>query len=202
MGDGVLLPAKISLSLNVAGFPPLEVGARLLRRQLVTGTGKCAIKFVDLSEAQQKALEEILAADHKLSLVKRRALIVEPAESQSPRLSTELASLGYIVRCERSPEQAAAWLQKEDTEVLLVGESVVGANGWSLLQFVRDTEPEIRRLVLADDVRGFRLYYAIKAGLVDGLVGSTMVGDALARHVLGAAPANAPAPRRHAARRT
>ena len=39
--------------------------------------------------------------------------------------------------------------------------------------------------MLANDVRGFRLYYAMKAGLVDGLVEPAAVGDTLARDLVG-----------------
>src|SRR5262249_45139174 len=127
------------------------------------------------------------------------ALVVDPEGTRGTALSAELALLGFTVRREPSPEQAAAWLQKESTEVLLVGESVIEANRWSLLQFVRDTAPEIRRFVLASDVRGFRLYYGMKAGLTDGLVEPKMVGDTLARHLLGAAPAKPRSARRRAA---
>ena len=44
----------------------------------------------------------------------------------------------------------------------------------------------MRRFVLAPDVRGFRLYFAMKAGLVDGLVEPAMPRHILARHLLGA----------------
>src|SRR5215471_18613730 len=188
LGEGALPAERLSLGLHVAGFPAVEVEARVLRRQLVTRAGRCAVKFVDVPEAQRNLLRDILAADHTPPLVQRRALIVDREEARSPSLSRELTTLGFTIRRETSPEQAAAWLQKESTEVLLVGESVIQANRWSLLQFVRDTAPEIRRFVLATDVRGFRLYYAIKAGLVDGLVEPKMAGDTLARHLLGAAP--------------
>jgi hypothetical protein len=196
VGDGALPSGRLSLGLHVAGFPAVEVEARFLRRQLVTRAGKCAVKLVDVAEAQKELLRQILAADHTPAIVRRRALVVDPAGARAPALSGELASLGFTVRRETSPEQAAAWLQRESTEILLVAESAIEANRWSLLQFVRDTAPEIRRFVLASDVRGFRLYYAIKAGLIDGLVEPTMVGDALARHLLGAAPTKASGARR------
>ena len=187
LGDGALSSNRLSVSIHVAGFRGVDVQGRVLRRQLVTHDGKCAVRFLDVPEADRETLREIiLGAHYTPSLVRRRALIVDRAEIPTLALSAELGSLGFAVRRETSPEQAAAWLQREDTELLLVDESVVGASGWSLLEFVRDSAPEIRRLVLAEDVRGFRLYYAIKAGLVDGLVGRAMVGDALARHVLGA----------------
>jgi len=195
VGDGTLPPARLSLGLHVAGFRAVEMEARVLRRQLVTRAGKCAVKLLDVSDAQRGALQAILDADHTPTSGGRRALVVDAEGAHAPALA-ELASLGFIVRREKSPEQAAAWLQRESTEVLLVGERVIESHRWNLLQFVRDTAPEIRRFVLASDVRGFRLYYALKAGLIDGLVEPEMVGDTLARHLLGAAPARSRTPRR------
>src|SRR3954466_128123 len=49
-GDGVLPPGRLSLALHVAGFEPVEVDAKILRRQLVTRAGRCAVKFVEASE--------------------------------------------------------------------------------------------------------------------------------------------------------
>jgi hypothetical protein len=116
-------------------------------------------------------------------------------EQRAGALGAELAGLGYAVRRETAPGQAIAWLQREETEVLLIDENVVESERWSPLQFVRDTSPDTRRLVVANDVRGFRLYYAIKAGLVDGLVEPAMAGEALARQLMGTAAATH-APRR------
>ena len=215
LGDGALPPGPLSVSLHVAGFPAVDVSAKILRRQLVTRAGKSAVKFVDVPEPQRQALREILAPDdtaspaalHTPPPVSRRALIVDREGARGVALSAELSSLGFTIRKETAPEQAAAWLQREATEILLVGESIVEAERWSLLQFVRDTAPEIRRFVLASDVRKFRLYYAIKAGLVDGLIEPKLFngasGDALARRLLGASAAAVTArpPRTRARRR-
>ncbi len=198
IGDGTLPSTHFTLSLYVAGFPAVEMDAKVLRRQLVIRGGRCAVKFAGVTEAQRQTLREILAADHSAILGGRRALIVEREGIKTPVLSSELRALGFNVRRESSPEQAAAWLQREDTEVVLVGESVVSSQRWSLLEFIRDTAPEIRRFVLASDVRGFRLYYAIKAGLVEGLIEPKMAGETLARRLLGAVPPAARKPRRAA----
>jgi ActR/RegA family two-component response regulator len=199
VGDGSIMPGRQAVSLHVAGFPALELAGTILRQQLVKRGGRCALRFVDLTDAQRRALAERTAAEHAPSLMGRRALVVTPDTERARTTARELARLGFAVREESSPGQAVAWLQREETELLLADESVIEADKWSLLQFVRDTAPEIRRLVLANDVRGFRLYYAMKAGLVDGLVEPTAAGDALARHLVGAPAAQKPA-KRHTAR--
>jgi hypothetical protein len=186
IGDGTLPSAQFALGLHVAGFAAVDLEAKVLRRQLVVRDGKCAVRFVGVGEAQKQALRDILAADHSAAIGGRRALIVDRDDVKTPGLSSELVALGFNVRRESAPEKAAAWLQREETEVVLVGERIVAGHRWNLLEFIRDTAPEIRRFVLASDVRGFRLYYAIKAGLVEGLIPPDLAGEALARYLLGA----------------
>jgi hypothetical protein len=185
VGDGRLETGRHSLSLYVAGCEPLELHVHVLRRQLVTRGGRCGVRFVDLTPAQERALLEIAAAEHAPAAPARRALVVTPDAARARTLASELGPLGFAVHRESAPGPAGAWLQREETEVVLVDESVVEADRWSLLQFVRDTAPEIRRLVIASDVRGFRLYFAVKAGLVDGLVEPAAASEDLARHLTG-----------------
>jgi ActR/RegA family two-component response regulator len=186
VGDGTLAPGRHVLCLHVAGFPPLDLRAKVLRRQVLTRVGRCAVKFVDLTDAQSETLAAMMAADHAPAPAMRRALIVTADDVRAQALLRELAPMGFAVRREKSAGQAVAWMQREETEALLVDEGVVGADRWNVLQFVHDTAPETRRLVIANDVRGFRLYYAIKAGLVEGLVEPSAAGEALARHLTGA----------------
>jgi hypothetical protein len=200
VGDGTLGTDRLSLCLHLAGFPMLELAAKVVRRQvLARGGGRCAVKFLDLTPQQLRALRDMAAAGQAPAKVRRRALLVTPDETRAGALGGELARLGFAVRREPSAGQAAAWLQYEETEVLLVDERVLEAERWSMLQFVHDTSPETRRLVIANDVRGFRLYYAIKAGLVEGLVEPNAASEALVRHITGA-PAAVKAPRARAAR--
>jgi hypothetical protein len=199
VGDGRLETGRHALELHVAGFEPLELAVKVLRRQLLTRGGRCGVRFLDVTEPQQQALGEMIGADHAPSIVGRRALVVTPDRARARALDGELRPLGFSVRAESTPGQAGAWLQREEAEVVLVDESVVEVDRWSLLHFVRETAPEVRRLVIARDVRGFRLYYAIKAGLVDGLVEPEMAPEALARHLTGVSVAQS-ARRRRAAR--
>lgn len=199
VGDGALVPGRHAVSLHVAGFAALDLEATVLRQQLVRRGGRYAIKFVDVTALQMETLRSLMAADHTPSLEGRRALVLSPAGDRARTTARELATLGFTARHEASPGQAIAWLQREETEALLVDESLIEADRWSVLQFMRDTAPDVRRLVLANDVRGFRLYYAMKAGLVDGLVEPGAVGDALARDLLGVQVARK-VPRRRAAR--
>jgi len=200
LGDAALVAGRHLLTLHVAGFPALELRVLVLRCQLAPSGRRCAVRFMDVTAEQRDALSAIVAADHAPAQGGHRAMVVAPPGARAQHLRHELDRLGYRVRHEASPGQALAWLQREETEVLLVDESVLDAERWSLLQFVRDTAPEVRRFVVANDVRGFRLYYAIKAGVVEALVEPAATGDSLARH-LTRAPAAAQPRRASGARR-
>ena len=186
MGGGAVLLDRVSMDLHVAGFPDLALETRLVRRQLATHNRRCALRFVDTSDEQRRILGEMLGADHAAAPARRRALLVHADQAHIPALATDVAALGFSVRSETSTGQAAAWLQRESADLLLVEHRVVETDRWGLLQFAHDTAPEMRRFVLAPDVRGFRLYFAMKAGLVDGLVEPAMPRHTLARHLLGA----------------
>ena len=186
VGGKAVLIDRVSMDLHVAGFPDLELETRLVRRQLATPNGKCALRFVNPSDEQRRVLGEMLGADHAPPRERRRALLVHAEQAHVPALAADVAALGFAVRSETSTGQAAAWLQRESADLLLVEHRVVETDRLGILQFAHDTVPEMRRFVLASDVRGFRLYFAIKAGLVDGLVEPTMPRHLLARHLLGA----------------
>jgi hypothetical protein len=187
VGEGAVLLERLSMDLHVAGFPDLELEARLVRRQLATRKGRCALRFVDPSDEQRRILGEMLGADHSPAPERRRALLVHAEQAHIPALAADVAALGFTVRSETSTGQAAAWLQRQSADLLLVEHRVVETDRLGLLQFAHDTAPEMRRFVLAQDVRGFRLYFAIKAGLVEGLVEPGTPRHQLARQLLGGA---------------
>jgi hypothetical protein len=184
-GEGATGADVVSLTLHVAGYPALELRARVLRRQVSRARGRAGLRFVGPTEDQARILRDIVAGEHAPSGERRRALVVSPDERRSGALVGELERLGFSIRREPAPGQAMAWLLRDEAEVLLVDETVIEADRAGLLKFVRDVSPETRRLVIANDVRGFRLYYAMKAGLVDRLVEPASPADALARHIAG-----------------
>lgn len=182
VGNAALVAGRHRVTLHVAGFPALDLHIAVLRSQLVSHGRRCGARFVDLTRDQREALAAITAADHGPVQIARRVQVVVPSGGRAQHLCTELGRLGYSARHEVSSGQALAWLQREESEALIVDETVLAADRWSLLQFVRDTAPDVRRFVIASDVRGFRLYYAIKAGMVEALIEPSAAGDSLARH--------------------
>ncbi len=189
VGDARLMTGRHRLTLHVAGFPALDLQATVVRYQLATTGKRCAVRFAGVTPAQRDALAAMVAADHSPVLGPHRALVAVPEGQRARHLCGELGRLGYSTRHEVSAGQALAWLQREETEALFVDESVIEADRSNLLQFVRDTTPDVRRFVVASDVRGFRLYYAMKAGVVEALVEPLTAADALARHLASASAA-------------
>ena len=124
-GGGAVLLDGASMDLHVAGFPDLALETRLVRRQLATRARRCALRFVDTSDEQRRILGEMLGADHAAAPARRRALLVHVDQAHIPALATDVAALGFSVRSETSTGQAAAWLQRESADLLLVEHRVV-----------------------------------------------------------------------------
>ena len=122
--------------------PDLALETRLVRRQLATHNRRCALRFVDTSDEQRRILGEMLGADHAAAPARRRALLVHADQAHIPPLATDVAALGFSVRSETSTGQAAAWLQRESADLLLVEHRVVETDRWGLLQFAHDTAPK------------------------------------------------------------
>jgi hypothetical protein len=72
-------------------------------------------------------------------------------------------------------------------------------DGWSFVEFVRNTRPNARRIIVASDVHSFRLNFALRSGLADAVVERPFQAATLARK-LGIDPATIDA--RRGARRS
>jgi hypothetical protein len=190
VGDATLVAGRHRVTLYAAGFPAMDLQVAVVRAQLATAGKRCGVRFVDVTPAQRDALAAMVAADHTPALGAHRALVLVADAARARHLCDELAGLGYTARHEPSAGQSLAWLQREETEVLFVDDSIIATDRWNLLKFVRDTTPDVRRFVIANDVRGgFRLYYAMKAGVVEALVEPSATADVLARHLASASAA-------------
>ena len=184
LGEGALA-GRLAMSLHVAGFPDMELTATLVRRQLSTRAGRCAVRFVDVSDGQRQLLRDILAADHSPAHSRRARCWSSRTTSAVPRSPPSSPRSGSRCATRPLPDRRRPGCSGRARRCCWWTVASWRWIGWSLLQFARDTAPEMRRFVLAEDVRGFRLYFALKAGLVDGLVEPQMPRDTLARHLLG-----------------
>lgn len=183
VGDAMLLSGqRLSLSLYLAGGPPLELSAKVVRRQLATRRGQCAITFEDLHPAQIATLAQAIEAwsDPARAPESPDTLVVASASPRLlPPLMRELRALGRTPRQVASSFEAAAWLQR-DSAAVLVEQDMIEVGGWNFMHFVRDTWPDVRRLVIAKDIHSFRLNLALRCGLVDAVVDKPFRAAALA----------------------
>jgi hypothetical protein len=183
VGDGMLISGqKFAFSLYLAGGPPLQVVGKVLRRQLATRRGECAITFEGLDAAQTAAMTQAIEAwadpAHAPPSPDTLVVLASPSRLLSP-LMRELRALGRTPLQVASPFEAAAWLQR-DSAAILVEQDQVEVAGWNFMNFVRETWPEIRRLVIAKDIHSFRLNIALRCGLVDSVLEKPFRAAALA----------------------
>jgi hypothetical protein len=171
MGDSMLISGqRFALKLYLAGHEPLELAARVLRRQLAFRRGQCAVVFENVTAEQSAVLTAAIEAwkDPAAMPVPPDTLVASPSDVHGP-LMRELAAIGRSALQVPSPFAAAAWLHRGAVAVL-VEQNLIEVGGWNFMNFVRDTWPQIKRLVIAKDIHGFRLNLALRSGLVDAVV--------------------------------
>ncbi len=202
VADAILLPGQhLRFAIHAPGRRPLPLPARILRRQLATRAGRCAVVFDHLSPEQVAAIDETIeAAAVPPGASPAASLVVGRASIALGRLVQGLRPLGHEPRLVESPLDAAAWLQRERAAAaVLVEEASLDVDGFHLLEFVREMRPEVKRIAIAKGVHSFRLNQALRAGLADAVIEPPFEPAALAAR-LRLLPARAPALRGRGAR--
>jgi CheY-like chemotaxis protein len=173
VGDSLLIPGqRVTLTLHLPTKKPLPLEARVLRRQLAARRGHTAIAFTALGDAQKNALSDAVEQPFSRANASVKAAIVVGPSGQSPsNLMHALTGLGYDPRFVTSPLDGAAWLQKEAlAAAIMVDEKMIEHRGFRLLELVRDTRPEVRRLVVASSANSFRTDVTLRTGEADAVI--------------------------------
>jgi hypothetical protein len=176
VGDALLIPGQhVPLTLHLPGQEPLALRARVLRRQLASRRGRTAMAFEALTDAQTRAVTAAVEqnAPRDRSAPRVAILVARPSASSTTiaPLERELIALGLAARVASHPLDGAAWLQKEaGAAALLVDERLVEHKGWNLLDFTRETRPQVRRLVVASRVHGFGTDVSLRTGQADAVL--------------------------------
>lgn len=198
VGDAPLTPGeRVRLSLCLPGWEPISVTALVLRRQLAT-RARCALAFAPLEEATSRTLAAALEAWSGAQagrgepgrpfegLVRCTDLLVIADEvAAAAALGSAVTALGRTpFRVTSALEAAACLAGAPALASVLVHEDLLQHGGWALLPFVRDTRPNVRRLVVPAEVSSFRLNLTLRTGLVDAVVEPPFDAGALARKLV------------------
>jgi CheY-like chemotaxis protein len=161
--------ARLTLLMVFGRRPPFPVTATVVRHD-DTGLARArtAIAFVGLSAQQEDVIQEAVAA----SLERERArlganvLVLAPEGQGRALLEDDLRAIGHEPVGISTPLEAVAWLDRPGTRigVVLVDVSAGAASGLDVLDFLGEHHPRIRRVVIADELRPFRLDLALRSG--------------------------------------
>lgn len=173
MGEALPMPGQlVDLHIQMPGRPPLELQAKVLRRQVGSPRGrKCALRFLPQPASVQVALEAALNEPAPV-IPDASVLLVWNRSVGGPALVRDLSALGISPLLASAPLEAAAWLRAAGRQVsaVLVDYLLAGSNGWDFLQYLREQHPQLRRVLLVDGVGNFRLNLLLSSGLADAVL--------------------------------
>ena len=161
--------AALTLLMHFGRRAPFSVKATVVRHDdSGLARARTAISFVHLTAQQEDMIQDAIAA----SLERQRArlaatvLVLAPEGQGRARLEDDLRAVGHEPVGISTPLEAVAWLDRPGTRIsiVLVDVSAGAAHGLDVLDFLGEHHPRIRRVVIADEVRPFRLDLALRSG--------------------------------------
>jgi CheY-like chemotaxis protein len=160
---------KLTLLLTFPGKPAFPLAAVVVRHDALGPTReRTAVNFVDVSAEQEDTIQDALIA----SLERERArlaatvLVISPDDISCGALEHDLRALGHEAVSVSTPLEALAWLERPGARIatVVVDVSPGASQGLDVLDFVGENHPRIQRVVMADELRPFRLDLALRSG--------------------------------------
>jgi CheY-like chemotaxis protein len=170
VGDGLVGPGQtIEMALQLPGHQPVALEAKVLRRQVgPVRARKCAVKFNVPDAKTAEALAAACASPVPLpSSV--QTLVVWNRPGSGGALPRDLTGGRAGVMIVSTPLEAAAWLRAGGPHIacVLIDYLIAGSNGWDFLQYLRESHPQTKRVLLVDGIGNFRLNLLLASGLAD-----------------------------------
>jgi CheY-like chemotaxis protein len=170
MGHFTNPPGKrLHLLLQFPGKPPFSVAAEVVRHDTLGPTReRTAVSFVALHAEQEDAIQEAIVAalERERARLLATVLVISPDDLSRGALEEDLQALGVAAVTVSTPLEALAWLERPGARIatVVVDVSPGAAQGLDVLDFVGENHPDIRRVVMADELRPFRLDLALRSG--------------------------------------
>jgi CheY-like chemotaxis protein len=160
---------RLTLLLQFPGKPHFSVAATVVRHDTLGPTReRTAVNFVQLTAEQEDTIQEAIVATLERERARQAAtvLVISPDDESRDALEHDLHALGVEAVAVSTPLEALAWLERPDgcIATIVVDVSPGAAQGLDVLDFVGENHPRIERVVMADEVRPFRLDLAIRSG--------------------------------------
>jgi CheY-like chemotaxis protein len=170
MGHFTSPPGKrLHLLLQFPGKPALSVRAALVRHDTLGPTReRTAVSFMGLTAEEEDAIQEAIVAalERERARLLATVLVISADDLSRGALEHDLHAIGVQAVAVATPLEALAWLERPGACIatIVVDVSPGAAQGLDVLDFVGESHPDIRRVVMADEVRPFRLDLALRSG--------------------------------------
>jgi CheY-like chemotaxis protein len=160
---------RLTLLLHVPGKPAFSLAAVVVRHDRLGPTReRTAVTFVGVTAEQEDTIQEAIVASLERERARRAAtvLVISPDDDSCGALERDLHALGVQAAAVATPLEALAWLERPDARIatVVVDVSPGAAQGLDVLDFVGENHPRIHRVVMADELRPFRLDLALRSG--------------------------------------
>jgi len=161
---------RLTVLLHFPGKPAFSVGAVVVRHDDLGPTReRTAVSFVGLTAEQEDSIQEAIVAALERERARQLAtvLVISSDDESRGALEHDLrALLGVEAVAVGTPLEALTWLERPGTRIatVVVDVSPGAAQGLDVLDFVGENHPRIQRVVMADEVRPFRLDLALRSG--------------------------------------
>jgi DNA-binding NtrC family response regulator len=155
--------------LQFPGKTPFSVRARVVRNDdHHRKSARTAISFVDLAADDEDSIHEAIMTALERESAQRSAtiLVLDHDAPSRTALERDLRALGHQAVGVATPLEALSWLERPDARIATVVVDLSGgpAHGLDVLEFLGAHHPTIQRVVMADEVRPFRLDLALRSG--------------------------------------
>lgn len=160
---------KLSLLLTFPGKTPFPVHAEVVRHDALGPTReRTAVTFIDLTAEQEDTIQEAIVAalEREQARLLATVLVISPDDQSRGALEHDLRAIGHEAVAVSTPLEALAWLERPGARIatVVVDVSPGAAQGLDVLDFVGENHPRIQRVVMADEMRPFRLDLALRSG--------------------------------------
>jgi CheY-like chemotaxis protein len=185
--------AKLTMLLHFGRRPPFSVTATVVRHDEGSlAKARTAIVFVHLTAQQEDIIQDAIAAtlERERARLLATVLVLAPEGQSRALLEDDLRAVGHEPVGISTPLEAVAWLDRPGTRIaiVLVDVSSGAATGLDVLDFLGEHHPRIRRVVIADEVRPFRLDLALRSGRAHQVLHKPWDHDVLALALRGGGP--------------
>jgi CheY-like chemotaxis protein len=160
---------KLNLLLHFHGKPPFSVSAVVVRHDALGPTReRTAVNFIHLTAEQEDTIQEAIVAalERERARMAATVLVISADDASRGALEHDLRTLGHEAVGVSTPLEALAWLERPGGRIatIVVDVSPGAAQGLDVLDFVGENHPRIQRVVMADEMRPFRLDLALRSG--------------------------------------